>query len=344
MTENLTQCYSWKVLRVWLGRQLGLGPGVLDEWLTHSALAEFSLAGKIRDADLIFLKDPGISDIFLVSIWAKNKPKVLLVSEPKVVWPQNYRPFVYNSFDLKIFRCRPVHNLRNDQGEFSSKLEANRVLPETTELRNRPIDRTRKAALVNGHKYSLIEGELYTLRRKCITDIRALDAFGTGWQNGTLNSVMDFSKALIFAVAQLQKIHFWQRPLLISKESRRHVGAEIDDKIGLLERYKVALVIENSMEDMSEKIWDAWCAGCIPVYVGPSLKSWSIPNELYIQVLPELGAIEAGIHEALTWNYEKFVETLGNWVSTEEFKSAWGYEQTVLELYSRIRAHFQIDK
>lgn len=332
------------MLKVWVGRQSRLKQWVLEEWLTHSALAEFSLAGQIRDADLIFLKDPGISDIFLVKVLAKKKPKVLLVSEPKVVWPQNYLPFVYNLFDLKVFRCRSEQNLMDDQGEFSTALEALRVLPATKELRNRPIDRIRKAALVNGHKYSWIEGELYTLRRKCIASIRDLDAFGTGWRNSTLNSMMDSSKALIFALAQLQKIHFWQRPLLMSKESRRHVGPEIDDKIGLLERYKVALVIENSMDYMSEKIWDAWHAGCIPVYVGPSLESWSIPNELYIHVRPELQAIEDGIHEALTWNYENFVETLSEWVSTEDFKSSWGYEQTVRELYSKIRAHFQIKK
>ena len=109
------------MLKFWVGRQSRLKQWVLEEWLTHSALAEFSLAGQIRDADLIFLKDPGISDIFLVKVLAKKKPKVLLVSEPKVVWPQNYLPFVYNSFDLKVFRCRSEQNLMDDQGEFVTK-------------------------------------------------------------------------------------------------------------------------------------------------------------------------------------------------------------------------------
>jgi len=49
-------------------------------------------------------------------------------------------------------------------------------------------------------------------------------------------------------------------------------------------QYKIAVVIENSADFISEKLFDSIRSGCVSVYVGPNLEKYGIPKASAIQV------------------------------------------------------------
>jgi hypothetical protein len=69
----------------------------------------------------------------------------------------------------------------------------------------------------------------------------------------------------------------------IGKKYSNYFGVT-DDKNKTLSQYKIAVVIENSADFISEKLFDSIRAGCVSVYVGPNLEKYGIPKASAIQV------------------------------------------------------------
>jgi hypothetical protein len=68
---------------------------------------------------------------------------------------------------------------------------------------------------------------------------------------------------------------------------------------------------------MSEKLFDALIAGCIPVYVGPSVIDYGIPGDLVIEVEPSVTSVATGIEAAKRIDFAAFQERLHSWLSLE---------------------------
>jgi hypothetical protein len=143
-------------------------------------------------------------------------------------------------------------------------------------------ERENKAVMIQGNKFSARKGEQYSLRRRVISSLGAsrLDLFGTKWNEGIHFDLLHWIVSL--CNSQLKDIspnsHFG-----IGKKYINYFGPT-DDKHMILSRYKIAIVIENSLDFVSEKLFDSIRAGCVSVYVGPSLGKFGIPNESAIQV------------------------------------------------------------
>lgn len=56
--------------------------------------------------------------------------------------------------------------------------------------------------------------------------------------------------------------------------------------VDILQKYRFALIIENCTADgyVSEKIYDAWAAGCIPLYYGNVNERMGIPSACYVDL------------------------------------------------------------
>ena len=137
------------------------------------------------------------------------------------------------------------------------------------------ITRKNKIVIIQGNKFSARKGELYSLRRRVIQALREeIDLYGTNWNKGlafdwwhwsrsALNSnPKEISIRSIFGIGRKYSNYFGQTPL--KKET--------------LADYRIAIVIENSADFVSEKLFDAISAGCLVVYVGPSLSRFGIEN------------------------------------------------------------------
>jgi len=179
-------------------------------------------------------------------------------------------------------------------------------------------DRLPRAALINANKLNLSSSELYSLRRESIKKIEGIDLFGENWNS----NFMDRIKVLLIEVMKDPIRHL----VAIPGHSRYWFAdwpetTSPADKIPIMQRYKFALVIENELSYMSEKLFDVFFAGCIPIYVGPEVKDYKVPKELVIQCKPTLKSIAEGLEIAKQTNFESYQEKLKNWLESESMKA-----------------------
>jgi hypothetical protein len=168
---------------------------------------------------------------------------------------------------------------------------------------------------------SLTRGENYSLRRQAINGVPELDLYGYQWNNSFYEKLKTFSIEL--------KKYVFKFNLLRIKEVKHYFRyynnylGEVDDKRSVLSMYKYCLVIENSSDYLSEKLFDALLSGCIPIYVGPDLAKYEIPRNLFLQAEPNLDDIRFKINEAKKIDYNEWVENLNNWLSESTTYENW---------------------
>ena len=78
------------------------------------------------------------------------------------------------------------------------------------------------------------------------------------------------------------------------------------------------------MDFLTEKLFDAFFARCIPVYVGPDVSKFEIPANLVVQVDPTFTSIEQGIEIAKAMDYEQWRTSLNAWLMSDSVFNKWG--------------------
>jgi hypothetical protein len=281
--------------------------------------AGFSVVMEPSDADFAICVDN--ENFFNKSVSRARIPKersILIRNEPVVVCPENRHLRTRHRFGLILNMGRPP-------SKFESSVPWPQHWPgEAINFNARPF-RVDKIALVNGNKISLISGELYSLRRKAIMNIKSLELYGNSWDLSVSAKARHALAHLIIAIkgGYLPRI---SGARLYFRRFSNWIGAP-SDKREVLSNYKYCLVIENSTEFLTEKIFDAFFAGCIPIYVGPDLKDFPIPSELYFQAKPNLKSINEQIVEASKIDYLSWQNRLTVWINLDSTKLNWSAEE-----------------
>jgi hypothetical protein len=284
--------------------------------LTNSFLAAgFEVCNRLSDADALVLID---MDINLLKQAFKSAgrefPIILIRTETIVVWPDNYNSKAISLTSKLIEVGR--HGDDNDINfpwpqDWSQNLEFKEVVTARSEA----------VVLVNGNKLSFINGEMYSLRRECISNLPNLDLYGTGWNYGLFRKMLIFAEEFRLTtksglIPNLANSRGWL------KRPANWKGAP-NSKLDTLSQYKYSLVIENTLDYMTEKLFDAFFARCIPVYVGPSVDKYEIPPNLVVQVDSTLNSIERGIEIAKAMDYEQWRTSLNAWLMSDVVFNKW---------------------
>lgn len=181
-----------------------------------------------------------------------------------------------------------------------------------------------RAVIVNANKFSWVKGEFYSLRRMVLSKDFNVDIYGEGWRAPKLRLIRTQAFELLRALVSPERVSFGGRLALSRFENS--LGT-CEDKRLTIGQYKVNLVIENSTELVTEKLVDAWVAGCIPVYVGPDLGPHGIPDSTYIKASPTLKGVQEALEIALSTEHEIFHQEVSNWLASRQFQDNWGYFQ-----------------
>jgi hypothetical protein len=180
-------------------------------------------------------------------------------------------------------------------------------------------DRSPRAVLINANKLSLSPSELYSLRRESIKKIEGIDLFGENWNS-------NFKDRLKILAIEVMKDPMAN--LVSFMGHSRHWFSNWPetpspaDKLQTMQSYKFAFVIENELTYMSEKLFDAFFAGCIPVYVGPDVADYGIPKGLVIQCKPTVKSLIEGFEVAKRKNFEDYQEQLEKWLKSDSTKNS----------------------
>lgn len=249
---------------------------------------------------------------------------VLLRFEPDVVCPLNYRASAVRKFGrvLDIGRPSPLPG----DWEFWPQ---NWPDPERAEsLRNSYREETR-LVLMNANKLSLIKNEQYSFRRKLIHSF-PLDVYGPDWDSNVLRRLRVLAGELIIALAnkrlpQAKSVSFWFA-------NHTHLRGTAIDKLATLARYKFAVIVENSPDYMSEKLFDALFARCIPIYFGPSIEHFSIPKQLAVAAGGDVLSFQNALNQAQDIDYELWQQQLDEFLHNEETVGRW----SALKVFKRL--------
>jgi hypothetical protein len=151
------------------------------------------------------------------------------------------------------------------------------------------VDRKYTFGLVQRNKYSCVKGELYTLRREVVFKMSKigidLELRGPDWNRSTSRAYFDYLKILRFGFINFRDTEFVIIPKYL-RIKNRFISSKVKNKQDFLQSVKVAIIIENGIDYVSEKIFDCFRAGTVPIYVGPELEQFGIPENTVIRANP----------------------------------------------------------
>jgi hypothetical protein len=150
--------------------------------------------------------------------------------------------------------------------------------------------------------------------------------------------LIENGRALAYALVNRQRIDFgeWSSALPLGG-SVDNVGI-VDDKQAVLADAEFAVVIENSANYVSEKLFDAMFAGCVPLYVGPPLSSVGIPDDVAVQLG---GAARArdfvdAVHTLGAEEKSRVLRAGAEWLAGQESYATWAMPNALARLVDAI--------
>ncbi|MDQ1254424.1 MAG: alpha(1,3/1,4) fucosyltransferase [Euryarchaeota archaeon] len=247
-----------------------------DDCLYGFHLLKEKLQEKDIDLSTQDINTPSASQIILYNEMPKdisilqNKKNYLLIFESEVIKPDNWT-ISYHQYFNKIFTW---HDQFIDNEKYI-KINFPNKLPE--KLNFDLSDKNKLCTMIAGHKSNSHPLELYSERVKAIRWFEQnypadFDLYGMGWDTYCFKD--PFSSLNCFKV--LTK--------LLKPKYSSYKGI-IKSKREVLKRYKFAICYENVREIpgyITEKIFDCFFAGCVPIYWGAPNITEHVPANTFI--------------------------------------------------------------
>jgi len=82
---------------------------------------------------------------------------------------------------------------------------------------------------------------------------------------------------------------------------------------------------------MTEKLFDAWFAGCVPVFVGPPVRGMDVPEHLVVESNPDIESVKTAIDLALSVDIQQFQEELESFLLSRAALE-WQAERAILKI------------
>jgi hypothetical protein len=204
--------------------------------------------------------------------------RVLVLWEPKVVLPKVYNQKILRQYG-KIY-TPSVDWSEKVNGEIFKWPQLNlRLYEQNYENWG---SRKNKAVMVLANKFSASRGEQYSLRRQLnflCQENNLMDLYGAKWNQGNLYNYRHYMGSLLrtpFSNIELRSAK------LLNKSFSNFKGHS-EFKFDTTSKYAISVVIENSSDYISEKLFDSVSSGAITVYIGPNLERYGLSCESAIQ-------------------------------------------------------------
>ena len=206
----------------------------------------------VDDSELIIFNEMP-KDLSLI----REGKSILLIFESDIIRPDNWNLNYHKKFS-KIFTWNDdfVDNDKYFKMNFSNEFKFTKPNGKRSKL----------ATLISGNKTSSHGKELYSERVKTIkwfeeNQDKDFDYYGFGWDKYIFGS-QTFGKIL-------DKLGLYK--VIPARKSKCYKGI-VDSKHQTLQKYTFNICYENGKDItgyITEKVFDAFFAGCIPVYWGP---------------------------------------------------------------------------
>jgi len=218
--------------------------------------------------------------------------RILVLWEPRVHKPENFKAKYISQFG-HVFSPSPywtsavrhscTHKFRFPQGQ----LIDSSFCPWE--------ERKSEVVLFQSNKFSLIKGENFTLRRRVVHQLRSdFELYGSGW-NSISHSLFDLVRATIKSIISQAESSISSYKFAFVRS--RNVNGYIINKDEVMSTFKYSLVIENSSDYVSEKLFEVIRCGTIPIYIGPNLEDFGIPSSIAALAMPSVESIQQTLED-----------------------------------------------
>lgn len=254
----------------------------------------------------------------------KSIRTVLVANEPAVVIPQHAQSRIRREFDLVL-----------EVGRWWAEPQLR--WPQTWLPISDNRERLDRVVLVNADKWSFVRGQYYWLRAAAASKLDSVDVYGFGWDRSVTVRFTHRAYELVRTVTAGVLPSF--EGLGVSLATPKAYRGSVKNKLAEMSRYKVALVVENSNEFLSEKLFDAWFAGCIPVFVGPPVEFYGIPKDLIVGVdEPNLAGIKEAVEIAMAMDRGLFTRRVKDFLGSTP-ASKWNSEEALQAILTAATAN-----
>lgn len=217
---------------------------------------------------IIFMDFPGYNNKFLKEVMFHDN-LYLFLFENEVVKPDNYDPLNYTHFKkIYSYNDKLVDNNRIFKFFLPNKIPGS--------ISFKPEQKTKFCCMILSNKHKTHPLELYSERLRAINWFEtnhqsAFDFYGQGW-----------GLTLPMKINQLKTVIQPVYNLFVSRH--QSYRGTVQSKLDVLRNYKFSICYENASIPgyISEKIFDCFLAGCVPVYLGaPNITDY-IPENTFI--------------------------------------------------------------
>ena len=279
-----------------------------------------------------------------------HKNSILIRTEPKSVYPAQYTNkienlyglilstgliqenfnatnFIYHPYTFQVMHGGPSFSdpsleLLFNESEFRFKFNS-----KSWEFREKKI------VMLASNKFSPVKNSGYSIRRKIAKiykDSELLEIYGMYWKSPF------FFKLYLFLAMVKFNINSGFLPALnlnqIKKIKSTSIKDRITNKLELLNNSQFLIIVENSPDSLTEKIFDAFFCGVIPIYCGADLTKVGIPNSTYIKLNWNLSNLEEIIDSLYTLDVQSYLTSIFNFIRSDQFWLVW----TEKAAYSKI--------
>ncbi|MEI7481978.1 MAG: glycosyltransferase family 10 [Elusimicrobiota bacterium] len=229
-------------------------------------------AGGITPDAVLFTDMPKVRPDTLLGDWSGRVRKLAVLLECAVIKPQNWLPGSHNGFDT-VFTWdeKYIDNCKYFKINFPNPF------PDSTTAN--PLNKSGFCVMITANKKSSHPLELYSEREKTVRWFERshpgeFNLYGMGWDRRIFTGPK--------LVRALNRFGALARLTATKYPSYRGVVAE---KKPVIEKYRFSICYENAREIpgyITEKIFDCFFAGNIPVYWGaPDIEKY-IPRDCFI--------------------------------------------------------------
>jgi hypothetical protein len=295
------------------------------EFMTLDMIADF----KSMDA-FVFFDFPNMNNHFVQKAFETSSPKYLIICESEVIKPDNWDVNNHKYFK-KIFTWNDTFI---DSKKYL-KINYAQMLPVGI---NKDLSKKRKlCTLIAGRKRAKHPLELYTKRLEAIRWFEKnhpedFDLYGISWDGYKIIS-RKLGRTL------KRKVPFLAEYIPLRFPSYR---GPIEAKRPVLEQYKFSICYENARDIpgyITEKIFDCFFAGCVPVYWGANNVMDHIPQECFIdkREFRNYEALYQYMKKISNKDYLSYLDNIESFLKSEKAYpfSSECFSKTIIEALSK---------
>lgn len=263
---------------------------------------------------IIFLDLPNMKKVNLGELVKQEKKLYLVILESELIRPENMDVKNHKYFE-KIFTWND-ELVKMDKGKYI-KLNVAHKFPDIASFNS--LKKEKNCTIIAGNKKCKDKRELYSERIKAIEWFEKkhsndLDLYGFGWDEYTFTGNK--------LVKILNRAKFLKK--LFGKNYRVYKGT-VNSKKEVLSKYKFSICYENAKElrgYITEKIFDCFFAGCVPVYWGAPNVTDYIPENCFIdkRKFETYDKLYSYLKDMREEEYENYLRNIEGFLKSEKAK------------------------